>query len=136
MTGVQTCALPISKVEEDGYGVDGIISHLSMKASLRGVRDTSGRPIFVDDMKSTTPYAIGGAPVSFPDNGVMSDPTKLMILGAWNNLVYAIRKDITWKFLDQGRSRMPTARLFTTLRRTIWSGCVLLCVLGLPCRIR
>ena len=48
-----------------------------------------------------SPYAIGGAPVSFPDNGVMSDPTKLMILGAWNNLVYAIRKDITWKFLDQ-----------------------------------
>lgn len=90
-----------AKVEEDGYGVDGIISHLSMKASLRGVRDTSGRPIFVDDMKSATPYAIGGAPVSFPDNGVMSDPAKLMILGAWNKLVYAIRKDITWKFLDQ-----------------------------------
>lgn len=90
-----------AKVEEDGYGVDGIISHLAMKANLRGVKDNSGRPIFVDDMKTATPYAIGGAPVSFPDNGVMSDPTKLMILGAWNKLVYAMRKDITWKFLDQ-----------------------------------
>ncbi len=90
-----------AKVEEDGYDVNGIISHLSMKAKLRGVKDSSGRPIFVDDMKAATPYAIGGASVTFPDNGVMTDPDKLMIAGSWNKLVYAMRKDITWKFLDQ-----------------------------------
>lgn len=80
-----------AKIEEDGYNVNGIISHLSMKATLRGVKNSSNRPIFMDDMKAATPYAVAGVPVDFPENGVMSDPTKLMIASAWKKLVYSIR---------------------------------------------
>lgn len=90
-----------AKIEEDGYNVNGIISHLSMKAKLRGVRDTTGNPIFVDNMKASTPYAISGVPLDFPENGVMGDAEKLMIAGAWKKLVYSMRQDITFKFLDQ-----------------------------------
>lgn len=90
-----------SMVEEDGYAVNGLISHLSMRAKLRGVRTDLGQPIFIEDMRSAVNYSLLGVPMEFPDNGIMSDPTKLMIAGAWSKLVYSIRQDITWKFLDQ-----------------------------------
>ncbi len=90
-----------AKVEEDGYAVNGLISHLSMKARLRAIRTDLGQPIFIEDMRNSVNYSLLGVPMEFPDNGIMSDSTKLMIAGAWSKLVYSIRQDITWKFLDQ-----------------------------------
>lgn len=35
-----------SKVEEDGYGVSGALAAMNFKSKLRGLRDTTGQPIF------------------------------------------------------------------------------------------
>ncbi|MEG0370650.1 MAG: phage major capsid protein, partial [Hungatella sp.] len=40
----------ISKVEGSGYFVNGHMADISMRAKLRGLKDTTGNPIFKSDM--------------------------------------------------------------------------------------
>lgn len=89
-----------SLVEQDGYMVTGSIAHLSMKGKLRDCRSTDGVPIFNTDPAASMSFMVGGAPIYFPTNGAGSS-TYLMISGAWDQLVYSMRQDITFKVLDQ-----------------------------------
>ncbi len=92
----------IAKVEEDGYFPNGIMSAISMRARLRGLRDTTNRPLFLENMQSTTPYMLNGTQLEFPRNGAF-DPTKaLMITGDFTQAVYAIRQDVTFDVFDSG----------------------------------
>lgn len=92
----------IAKVEEDGYFPDGILSAISMRAKLRGLRDTSKRPLFLENMQNPAPYTLGGTQLEFPRNGAF-DPTKaLMITGDFTQAVYAIRQDVTFDVFDSG----------------------------------
>lgn len=92
----------VSKVEEDGYFPNGIVSALSMRAKLRALRDGNDRPLFLEDMHASVPYTLGGMQMTFPRNGAF-DPTKaLMIAGDFTNLVYAIRQDVTFDVFDSG----------------------------------
>lgn len=90
-----------SKVEEDGFAVNGHIAALSMRAKLRGLRDANGNPIFNRVMQASTQYELDGAPVEFPTNGSMIPGTALQFSGDWSQLVYSMRQDITYKLLDQ-----------------------------------
>lgn len=97
----------VSKVEESGYIVNGIMSAIKMRARLRGMTDLIGAPIFKTDMQGATPYALDGAPMYFPRNGAFDETKALMIAGDWNELVYSIRQDITFKIFDQGVVQDP-----------------------------
>jgi HK97 family phage major capsid protein len=88
-------------VEADGFGVNGVLAHMSMKGQLRNVRDAVGNPIFKTSMQSTTQYELDGAPLYFPTDGVLNAANSLMFVGDWNQLVYSMRQDITFKILDQ-----------------------------------
>jgi len=92
-----------NKVEEDGYFVNGNIGAIRMRAHLRGLRDEkSGQPIFQRSMQDATLFELDGSPIYFPRNAVI-DPTEvLLVSGDWNELVYAIREDITYKVFDTG----------------------------------
>lgn len=98
----------ISKVEENGYLVNGIMSAIKMRAKLRGIKDTTGNPIFKSDMQGATPYALDGSPMYFPRNGAFDETKALMIAGDWNELVYSVRQDITFKIFDQGIVQDPS----------------------------
>lgn len=87
-------------IEEDGYMVTGSIAHLTMKRKLRNVRGSDGSLIFSTNMQQPGAYLLDGAPILFPTNGAIS-ATQLLIAGQWNQLVYAMRQDITYKVLDQ-----------------------------------
>lgn len=100
----------IAKVEESGYMVNGILASMRSRAALRGLKDTTGRPLFVSDMKGTTPYALDGSPLTFPQNGSFDQSVAQMIAGAWNQAVYSIRQDVTVKILDQGVIQDPTTK--------------------------
>ncbi|WP_099205873.1 phage major capsid protein [Scatolibacter rhodanostii] len=100
----------IAKVEESGYMVNGILASMRSRAALRGIKDTAGHPLFVSDMKGSTPYALDGSPLTFPQNGSFDQSTAQMIAGAWNQAVYSIRQDITVKILDQGVIQDPTTK--------------------------
>lgn len=92
----------IAKVEKSGYFVNGHMSDISMRAKLRGIKDTTGQPIFKSDMQSGTTYSLDGSPMNFPNNGAFDQSKALMISGDFSQLVYAIRQDITFKLFTEG----------------------------------
>ena len=93
----------LSKVEDDGYFVNGHIARLRMRSKLRGLRGTvTGVPLFVQDMHADTPYTLDGTRMEFPNNGSMEQLAALLVSGDWNQLVWSMRKDITYKVLTEG----------------------------------
>lgn len=92
----------IAKVENSGYFVNGHMADISMRAKLRGLKDTNGNPIFKSDMQTSTTYSLDGSPMNFPNNGAFDKSKALMISGDFSQLVYAIRQDITFKLFTEG----------------------------------
>lgn len=85
----------ISLVEEDGYLVNGFLGAMTTRAYLRGIRDTNKQPIFRTGMTGSTAYELDGQRIEFPRNGGIDATKSLLIAGDWNQLVYAIRQDLT-----------------------------------------
>ena len=100
----------ISKVEESGHMVNGAIASMAMRGKLRGIKNTSGTPLFKSDMQGSTQYALDGAPLYFPQNGVFDASIAQMIVGDWSQAVYSIRQDVTTKILDQGVIQDPNTK--------------------------
>lgn len=92
----------IAKVEDSGYFVTGHMADISMRAKLRGLKDTIGQPIFKSDMQNGTNYSLDGSPMNFPNNGAFDKSQALMISGDFSQLVYSIRQDITFKLFTEG----------------------------------
>lgn len=102
----------IAKVEEDGFMVNGHVAAMSMRGKLRGLRDSQNQPIFKalakEGMQGSTVYTLDGEPMFFPRNGSIIPSRSLLISGDWSKLMYAIRKDITWKILTEAVIQDPT----------------------------
>lgn len=92
----------IAKVESSGFFVNGHMADISMRAKLRGLKDTTNQPIFKSDMQSDTTYSLDGSPMNFPNNGAFDRSKALMISGDFSQLVYSIRQDITFKLFTEG----------------------------------
>lgn len=100
----------ISLVEQDGFNPNGVMAAIQMRGKLRGLKDTTGQPIFKSDMQGATRYGLDGMDMYFPMNGAF-DPTKaLMIVGDWNQLVYAIRQDMEFKIFAEGVIQDPSSK--------------------------
>lgn len=97
----------IAKVEESSYFVNGHMADITMRAKLRGLKDTTGQPVFKSDMQTGTNYTLDGSPMSFPRNGAFDKSRALMISGDFSQLAYSIRQDITFKIFDQGVIQDP-----------------------------
>ena len=100
----------IAKVEESGYFVNGHMADISMRAKLRGLKDTTGQPVFKSDMQTGTNYTLDGSPMNFPRNGAFDKSKALIISGDFSQLVYSIRQDITFKIFDQGVIQDPATK--------------------------
>ena len=110
----------IAKVEEDGFMVNGHVAAMSMRGKLRGLREKSadgtygGQPIFKslykEGVQGATRYELDGERVIFPRNGSIDPSQSLLISGDWSQLVYAIRKDITWKLLTEAVIQDPVTK--------------------------
>lgn len=88
-------------VEADGFAVTGSVAHISMKGKLRNCRDSNGMPIFKTSMQDVSRYELDGSPIYFPTDNSISAASALMISGQWDQLVYSIRQDITYKILTE-----------------------------------
>lgn len=97
----------IAKVEESSYFVNGHMADITMRSKLRGLKDTTGQPVFKSDMQTGTTYTLDGSPMNFPRNGAFDRSRALMISGDFSQLVYSIRQDITFKIFDQGIIQDP-----------------------------
>jgi len=100
----------IAKVEEDGYMVNGHIAALALRGGLRGMREqiwngtalvAGGSPIFTTTMQESTRYALDGAPIYFPTDGSIDPAVATLFSGQWDQLVWSMRQDITFKIIDQ-----------------------------------
>lgn len=100
----------IAKVEQDGFNPNGVMSAVQMRGQLRGLKDTTGQPIFKTDMQGSTRYALDGMDMYFPMNGSFDPSQAQMIVGDWSQLVYAIRQDITFKIFTEGVIQNPTTK--------------------------
>lgn len=90
------------QVEADGFAVTGVLAHMSMKGKLRNVRSATEKlPIFKTSMQGPSSYELDGVPLEFPMDGSIDVAQSWLIAGQWNQLVYSMRQDITWKILDQ-----------------------------------
>jgi HK97 family phage major capsid protein len=90
-------------MEADGYMPTGLIAHPGGKGILRNCRATGGELIFKSSVQDPTRYEIDGVPVFFPTDGSMAPIGAAAggFVGQWDQLVYAMRQDITYKILDQ-----------------------------------
>lgn len=103
----------ISKVELDGFNPNGVMSAIQMRGKLRGLKDTTGQPIFKSDMQGSTRYGLDGMDMYFPMNGAFDPSQAQMIVGDWSQLVYAIRQDMTFKIFTEGVIQDPTTKAIT-----------------------
>lgn len=90
----------IGLIEADGFMSTGHIAHTSMRRKLRNVRTADGAPIFLPSMQVRGQYDLDGQPCEFPLDGSVN-PTYLLQTGQWNQLVYSMRQDISWKILSE-----------------------------------
>lgn len=101
-----------AKVEADGFDVSGVMAAVGMKAMLRGLVDSNKQPIFkeIGGMQDRSRYALEGAPMDFPKNGAFDASKALLIAGDFNQLVYAIRQDVTYKILTEATIVDPSTK--------------------------
>lgn len=92
----------ISKVEESGYFVSGHIADISLRAELRDLKDKNDRPLFLSSMQQAGNYTLDGSAIRFPRNGAFDASAAKLISGDFSQLVYSIRKDITFKLFTEG----------------------------------
>lgn len=90
----------MTKVEESGYNVSGLIGGVGLKGKFRMMTDTTGQPL------NTT--EIGSLKREFMDNGEWDKTVSTLVAGDFNQAVYSIRQDITYKILDQAVIQDPS----------------------------
>ena len=103
----------ISKVELDGFNPNGVMAAIQMRGKLRGLKDTTGQPIFKSDMQGATRYGLDGMDMYFSMNGAFDPNQAQMIVGDWSQLVYAIRQDMTFKIFTEGVIQDPSTKAIT-----------------------
>jgi len=90
----------MTKVEESGYEVNGILGGVGLKGKFRMMTDTTGQPL------NTT--EIGSIKRNFVDNGAWDKTKSTLIAGDFSQAVYAIRQDITYKVLTEAIIQDPS----------------------------
>jgi HK97 family phage major capsid protein len=84
-------------VEDEGFDVNGFVTHRGLKARLRGARDTTGQKLL-----DVSTDSIEGAPVKYAMSGLWpTDGSAEMFAGDFSQGILGIRRDITYKMLDQ-----------------------------------
>lgn len=89
-------------LEADGFMPTGQIAALSLRGKIRGLRDANGQPIFARMPESRTGYTLDGVDIAFPKNGAFDAATALLLAGQWDQLVWALREDMTFRIYSEG----------------------------------
>lgn len=92
----------MTKVEESGYDVNGLVGGVGLKGKFRMMTDTTGQPL------NTT--EIGSLKRTFVNNGTWDKSKSTLIAGDFNQAVYSIRNDITYKVLTEAVIQDPDTK--------------------------
>jgi HK97 family phage major capsid protein len=83
-------------VEDAGLAVTGHAADVSLRSSLRGLRDANGSPLFVPNLSQVAYDTIYGLPVAWSASGAFDISKADLITGDWTKLIVGVRQDITW----------------------------------------
>lgn len=88
----------MSKMEDAGYDVNGFVSKIGIKGSLRKLRDANGNQLFVDGVNGKELYS---QPIEFSRNGAW-DKSKAELIGAdWDKSLVGIRDTLEYEILKE-----------------------------------
>ena len=90
----------MTKVEESGYNVTGILGGVGLKGKFRMMTDTTGQPLNTTEIGSLKRY--------FMDNGVWDKTKSTLIVGDFKQAVYSIRQDVSYKVLTEAVIQDPS----------------------------
>lgn len=92
------------KAEQGGYFSDSdtvVIAHTSLKESLRGLVDSTGRPLFIEQVSATQPATLFGYTLAFSDGAKTSATNQqnpsgnpLLIVGNRQHLILGVRSPV------------------------------------------
>lgn len=93
----------MSKVEADGFNVNGFAARQRIKGYLRSLRDSTGNVLFQPSLTVGTPATLYGEPIVYSDaNGAWNAEGIDLIAGDWSKAVVGVRQDITFKLFTEG----------------------------------
>lgn len=89
-------------LEGDGYEANGYVAPRTFRGALRGARDANGQPLEPGRVGANLDE-IDGDPVVYAMRGGAEYAAQnvALIAGQWDQFVLGIRKDVTFKILDQ-----------------------------------
>ena len=90
----------MTKVEESGYEVNGILGGVGLKGKFRMMTDTTGQPLNTTEIGSIKRY--------YMDNGVWDKSKSTLVAGDFKQAVYQIRQDVTYKVLTEAVIQDPS----------------------------
>lgn len=85
-------------VEAKGYDVNGFISSIGFKNSLRKLRDGNGNQLYVEGVDQKQLYSL---PIEFCRNGSWDASKALCIAGNFDYSVVGVRSDISYEVLRE-----------------------------------
>jgi len=88
-------------LEEYDYDVTGIAAQIRLRSKLRNVRDDNGQFLFTNPTSGSDSNPFG-VPIHYVGKGVWERALALAIAGEWQNTVYSIRQDMTFKIFTEG----------------------------------
>lgn len=93
----------MSLVEGDGFAPNGFVADVSLKGSLRGLRDADGQPIYIGGVRENVSDSptIYGERAEFLRNGAWDTAEADLVTGDFTKAILGIRQDITFKMLTE-----------------------------------
>lgn len=90
----------MTEVEESGYNVTGLLGGVGLKGKFRMMTDKNGQPLNATEIGSLTR--------NYLDNGAWDKTKSVLVAGDFNQAVYSIRQDITYKVLTEAVIQDPS----------------------------
>lgn len=92
----------MSKVEENGFRVNGFYADSTLEAKFRNLRDKNNQLLYTPGLTADMPVSLVGRPMKYDSvTGIFDTEKALMIAGDFTKGVYSIRQDITYKVLTE-----------------------------------
>jgi HK97 family phage major capsid protein len=109
-------------VEGDGFNTTGFVAAMTARGKLRSARNVQGDKTDQGRISGNI-GELDGLPVTYAMQGMWptASGSPELFGGDWSQFVLGVRKDVTFKMLDQAVIQTTAARSSTTWRSRTWS---------------
>lgn len=88
----------MSKVEENGFDVNGFTATIGLKGTLRKLRDNNGASLFIEGTNQKEFYS---QPIEFVCNGAWDKEQATIIGGEWKYSLFGLKQGIEFEILKE-----------------------------------